>query len=81
MLGNTFHIEAYYPHPIFSLALRGDGCGLNWTTGIHMTKTGDNTWAADVICDSATETLQMKVLESDKTWMLGANHYAKVKTT
>lgn len=77
----TFHIEAHYPHPILSLSLRGDGCGLNWDSGIHMTKISDNTWAADVTCQSSTEVLQMKVLQSDKTWMIGANHFANVRST
>jgi len=46
-----------------------------------MAKISDNTWAADVTCQSSTEVLQMKVLQSDKTWMIGANHFANVRST
>ena len=81
MSTTNYHIEAHYPHTVVSLALRGDGCGLNWDSGIHMTKTGDNTWAADVACSSVTEVLQVKVLVLDRDWMIGANHYANIKTS
>jgi len=52
-----FYIEAHYPHTVLSMSLRGDGCGLNWNSGIHMTKTSDNVWAANVTCEESTEVL------------------------
>jgi hypothetical protein len=59
------------------MSLRGDGCGLNWNSGLKMTKIADNTWSADVTCTTETK-LQTKVLISDNHWMIGANHYTDV---
>lgn len=65
MLANNLHIDAYYPNNVTSLYIRGNGCGLNWTTGVKMTKTGDTKYSVDLPCPVLTEKLEAKVLVGD----------------
>jgi len=68
-------INAYYPKPLTGLYLRGNACGLNWKSGIQMTAAGNNMWTTTVNCDTSISAVEVKVLVSDKLWMLGANHH------
>ena len=73
-------IVAKYPKDLGALFLRGSGCGLNWNSGVSMTKTsnkdGSVQWSHDVQCTSADKgPLEVKVLIADERWMLGANAF------
>lgn len=47
-IDQTITITAKYPDLILVqknyLSIRGDSCGLNWSTGVKMTKIDYNTW-------------------------------------
>ena len=79
MQATNLRIDAYYPHLVLSLSIRGDGCGLNWDSGLKMTKTSENQFSIDLTCDTSIETLQTKVLIEDSLWMIGSNHFVDVK--
>lgn len=84
----TITVQAHYPKSLNNLFLRGNLCGLNWNSGVAMkfqglnNSTGGYLWNLEVACD-ATEVqkggLEVKVLISDKTWMLGSNHHVAIQ--
>jgi predicted alpha/beta superfamily hydrolase len=71
-------ITAHYPDKLPSLYIRGDGCGLDWETGLAMTASAENEWTGVVECGNNVKSLDVKVLVGDKTWMLGANHHVNL---
>lgn len=79
VLGSPVAISAHYPKKVSSLYLRGDGCGLNWESGVKMDHDGDSTWNVLVNCDEE-RMLEVKVLVNDKDWMLGSNHHVDVSS-
>ena len=73
-------VVAKYPKDVDTLFLRGSGCGLNWDSGVRMTKTankdGSFEWSQHVECASSEKgPLEVKVLIADNRWMLGANAF------
>lgn len=72
--GNSITINAHYPKHV-QLHLRGSGCGLNWDSGVKMEEFGDNSWSITVDCPAKDSDLEVKVLISDKDWMIGSNHH------
>lgn len=71
-------IEAVYPSKLLGLSIRGSGCGLNWDSGFSMSSVSSSEgykWSYTVNCTSSEDALEVKVLVSDKTWMLGSNHH------
>ena len=76
----NFKVTAFYPQnqlksPLF---LRGSGCGLSWTTGIKMTQVSSDQWESSLNCVRNEQTLDLKVLIGDSTWMIGANQVVSV---
>jgi predicted alpha/beta superfamily hydrolase len=77
---SSLTVSVYYPESrigSLSIYLRGDNCGLNWDSGMKMTKTATNTWRAELSCTSNIK-VEMKALISDNVWMIGSNHHAAV---
>lgn len=79
IVATRYTITAHYPRSLTSLSLRGDGCGLNWNSGIRMTNTaqvnGHYQWQVEIDCDASVKNVELKVLVNDNTWMLGSNHH------
>lgn len=77
-------VTAHYPGPSFfpGLSIRGDaaGCGLNWETGVEMTREGSNSpdFKVELNCDASVKDFEFKVLVDDTTWEQGSNHHVKV---
>jgi len=81
----TKTIVAKYPKDLDVLYLRGSGCGLNWNSGVRMTKAakkdGSFEWSQTVTCSSTEKgPLEAKVLIADDRWMLGANAFIDLST-
>lgn len=82
-------VRVIYPSTgkVSSIFLRGNGCGLNWDKGLHMSLTaGENMWESVIQCSSAdtadlNKVLEVKVLVGDKDWMIGANHHIDIASS
>ena len=61
--------------------IRGDGCGLSWDRGMAMTAKGNNEFEAEVSCSGKEDSLEVKVLLNDDTWMVGSNHHVDVSSS
>ena len=75
----TLQVQVLYngtPAPS-SMALRGDGLGLNWNKGLTMSKSSTTQfmWTLDLSFNASHvgSLLQMKPLVGDSSWSIGAN--------
>jgi|TARA_B110000438_G_scaffold296524_1_gene341361 hypothetical protein len=55
-----------------ALYLRGSGGGLNWDKGVVMGNASSDEWVWST--DTATGTVEFKILINDEFWAAGANH-------
>ena len=74
-------VTAHYPADTLEapLYLRGNGCGLNWDSGLRMSEVSHTDQAVTLQCQATETVIEMKVLVGDDTWMQGANQ--RVDTT
>lgn len=66
---------AYYPDIHIgpsSLSMRGDHCKLNWTKGVPLKRTANDTWSTALLCEEGV-LIQVKLLLNDSSWMFGKN--------
>lgn len=80
---SSLHISVQYPKALPSLFIRGDGCGLNWDSGVPLAaadKLG-HTHGIDVSCPDSLSSLQFKVLVDDDTWQIGGNERVDLTST
>ena len=77
-------VIALYQSPqltVTSLSIRGNCCGLNWTSGVpmHMSGTGHE-WTVDLASPAEPLIFEFKVLIDDAQWQRGANVAAHVSS-
>ena len=65
-------VRIHYPAGSHALALRGDGAGLDWSTGVALTAGADDTYTF-TIADLAAP-FECKPLLDDATWSRGPNY-------
>ena len=56
-----------------SISIRGDNCNLNWSKGVSLKKNATDTWVTSLLCPE-NQTISVKLLANDTTWMMGANY-------
>lgn len=79
-------VQVKYPAKtrIQSFYLRGNDCGLSWTSGLKMTYISDekNTWELELNCSQASNNvLEVKSLIDDSSWMIGSNHHINLNSS
>jgi len=65
-------VRIHYPAASHTVALRGSGGPLNWTTGVAATAGTDDTWLLTLPTLSAP--IELKPLLDDATWSRGPNY-------
>lgn len=78
----SLEVNVVYPESsigLSSMFLRGSSCGLNWSNGVKMHKTRQDTWTASVECEKDS-VVELKALINDRTWMIGANHHVNFES-
>ena len=75
----TLTVTVHYPdaNGVGPLTLRGDQCGLSWSSDTSLTQTSADTWTAQLSCDTSDVLMNFKVRGAG-VWQVGANEMVKL---